>query len=128
VVLGFGSTPYLATQLRSARVEAAVDALVADAEARHGVSLRAVEYFAGISDMSFWGQGEAGLFGRLAGDTPAWGTCVAVHAGHVAQVPTVNLGPWGRDYHTPLERIEADYGFRVLPGLVGDLCGRILEG
>ncbi len=126
VVLGLGSTPYLATQLRSERVEAAVAGLVAEAPARHGVSIKAVDYFAGISDMSFWGQGESGLFGRLAGETPAWATCVGLHAGHVAQVPTVNLGPWGRDYHTPLERIETDYGFRVLPRLLLELCGRVL--
>ena len=41
-------------------------------------------------------------------------------------MPTVNLGPWGRDYHTPLERIDVDYGFRVLPALLRDLCARIL--
>ena len=126
VVLGLGSTPYLATQLRSDRVERAVEALVTDAPVRHGVALRAVDYFAGISDMSFWGQGEVGLFGRLSQETPAWATCVGLHAGHVAQVPTVNLGPWGRDYHTPLERMEADYGFRALPRLLLELCGRIL--
>jgi arginine utilization protein RocB len=126
VVLGLGSTPYLATQLRSDRVEAAVAGLVAEAPASYGVTLRAVDYFAGISDMSFWGQGEAGLFGRLSQETPAWVPCVGLHAGHIAQVPTVNLGPWGRDYHTPLERIETDYGFRVLPRLLIDLCGRLL--
>jgi arginine utilization protein RocB len=52
---------------------------------------------------------------------------VGLHAGHIAQVPTVNLGPWGRDYHTPLERIETDYGFRILPELLADLCRRLLS-
>ncbi len=127
VVLGLGSTPYLATQVRSPRVERAVEELVAVAQERHGVEVRAVDYFAGISDMSFWGQGEVGLFGRLSQETPAWATCIGLHAGHVAQVPTVNLGPWGRDYHTPLERIETDYGFRVLPALLVDLCRRLLS-
>lgn len=126
VVLGLGSIPYLATELRSQRVRAAVEALAADAPARHGTSLAVVDYFAGISDMSFFGQGDVGAFGRLAADTPAWDVAVGVHAGHVAQVPTVNLGPWGRDYHTPLERMEADYAFRVLPRLLHDLCGRLL--
>ncbi len=127
VVLGLGSTPYLATQLRSDRVERAVEALVAEAPHRHGVTVQTADYFAGISDMSFWGQGEAGLFGRLSQETPAWGPCVGLHAGHIAQVPTENLGPWGRDYHTPLERIETDYGFRILPELLADLCRRLLS-
>lgn len=126
VVLGLGSTPYLATELADPEVRAAVDALLAEAPARHGVSLRAVNYFAGISDMSFFGQADARAFDRLAADTPAWATCIDLGAGSLANVPIVNLGPWGRDYHTPLERIETDYGFRVLPQLLADLVTRIL--
>ncbi len=121
VVLGLGSTPYLATALADAGVLAAVTGLVADAPARHGVSLKAVEFFAG-----FFGQADAGAFARLAADTPAWDTCIGLGESSLAQVPTVNLGPWGRDYHTPLERIDVDYGFRVLPALLRDLCARIL--
>ena len=49
------------------------------------------------------------------GDTPAWEARVGLHAGSLAQVPTVNLGPWGRDYHTPLERLHAAYAFDTLP-------------
>jgi arginine utilization protein RocB len=126
VVLGLGSTPYLATGIADARLRGVVEAFAAEAPARHGASLRAVEFFAGISDMSFFGEADAGAFARLAADTPGWGPCVGLHAGSLAQVPTVNLGPWGRDYHTPLERIEADYGFRVLPGLLLDLATRLL--
>lgn len=126
VVLGLGSTPYLATALADDRVRTAVDALVAEAPARHGVSLRIAEYFAGISDMSFFGQGDATVFARLAAETPGWDACVGLHKASVGQLPTINLGPWGRDYHTPLERIETDYGFRALPRLLADLCGRLL--
>lgn len=48
--------------------------------------------------------------------------------GALAQVPTVNLGPWGRDYHTPWERADADYLFRLLPALLEDLTRRLLAG
>ena len=126
VVLGLGSTPYLAVSLDDARVARAVADLVEDAPRRHGVRLATADYFAGISDMSFFGQGDASDFVDLAADTPGWGPLVGLDAGSVAQVPCVNLGPWGRDYHTPLERIETDYGFRVLPALIADLCGRLL--
>ncbi|EYD72906.1 Arginine utilization protein RocB [Rubellimicrobium mesophilum DSM 19309] len=127
IVLGLGSTPYLATELADPRTRADIDALLAEAPARHGTSLHAVDYFAGISDMSFFGQGDAGAFARLAPETPAWDTCVRLGPSSLAGVPTVNLGPWGRDYHTPLERIEADYGFRVLPRLLFDLATRVLR-
>lgn len=126
VMVGLGSVPYLATHLDDARLRAAVGGLVAEAPARHGVSLRAVEYFAGISDMSFWGQGDAGAFARLAPDTPGWDAVAGLHAGSLAQVPCVNLGPWGRDYHRPWERIEAEHGFRALPRLIHDLASRVL--
>ncbi len=127
VVLGLGSIPYLATEVRDDRLRAAVEQLVAAAPAQHGTRLRVVDYFAGISDMSFFGQGDTGAFARLARDTPGWDACVGLGDGSLAQVPTINLGPWGRDYHTPWERIEADFGFRVLPRLLLELCGRLLE-
>ena len=98
---------------------------LADAN-RQGIKLRADAYFAGISDMSFFGQADDGVFDLLAVDTPVWDTAVGLARGALAQVPTVNLGPWGRDYHTPLERIAVDYGFRVLPRLIEDLTKRLL--
>jgi arginine utilization protein RocB len=29
--------------------------------------------------------------------------------------PAINIGPWGRDYHTPLERLHVPYAFQTLP-------------
>ena len=127
VVFGFGSIPYLATHLGDPDLKAVVDAFVVDAKARHGVEIKAAEYFAGISDMSFFGESHAEAFAELARNTPCWPVAVGLTASSVAQIPTLNLGPWGRDYHTSLERIEMDYGFRVLPGLLCDLVSRILN-
>ena len=126
VVLGFGSIPYLSTQLGDPAIQAAVIAFADDVPAKHGVEVRVAEYFAGISDMSFFGESHAGAFSELARNTPCWSVAVGLTPSGVAQIPTVNLGPWGRDYHTPLERIETDYSFRILPGLLCDLVERIL--
>ena len=126
VVFGFGSIPYLSTQLADPAIQAVVEAFVGDAPAKHGVEIRAVEYFAGISDMSFFGESRAEALTELARNTPCWSVAIGLTAQSVAQIPTLNLGPWGRDYHTPLERIETDYGFHVLPGLLCDLVERIL--
>ena len=43
-----------------------------------------------------------------------------------AGIPIVNAGPWGRDYHTVLERMHALYAFRVLPDLIAEICARVL--
>jgi arginine utilization protein RocB len=126
VVLGLGSIPYLATVVEDVRLFAVFDEFLSEARFRHGVEVRAEPYFAGISDMSFFGQADDTAFAALAADTPVWDAAVGLKPGALAQVPTINLGPWGRDYHTPLERIHVDYGFRVLPALIRDLAQRIL--
>ena len=60
---------------------------------------------------------EAG--GSIAANTPAWGFGIAASPAEAAAgVPIVNAGPWGRDYHTPLERLHIGYAFEVLPELV----------
>ncbi len=127
VILGLGSIPYLASELDDPGVRDAVEAVVAQAPQAHGIGLRAVEYFAGISDMSFFGQVRAASLKALARDTPGWASLVGLAPGGLPVMPTVNLGPWGRDYHTPLERIETEYGFNILPGLLCDLTLRILS-
>jgi arginine utilization protein RocB len=52
-------------------------------------------------------------------NTPAWGFGIDWPAGAgPAGIPIVNAGPWGRDYHTRLERLHAGYAFEVLPELL----------
>lgn len=126
VVLGLGSMPYLATGITDKAVLSRLRSFLADAPARHGVTLSETAYFAGISDMSFFGQADDRVLPELAAETPVWAQAVALGPGALAQVPTVNLGPWGRDYHTPWERTHVDYAFRVLPALVEDLARRLL--
>jgi arginine utilization protein RocB len=125
VILGLGSVPYLATVLEDASIERAVDAMIRQAGADHGVTLSAISYFPGISDMSFFGQSQSGGLLDVSAHTPGWDVLVGLDRRDLAGVPTVNLGPWGRDYHTPYERIDVDYGFRVLPDLVADLVRRV---
>lgn len=127
VILGLGSMPYLATQVRGDAVLTIVRDFLAETQSRHGVSVTETPYFAGISDMSFFGQADDRVLERLARDTPAWDQRIGLAQGALAQVPTINLGPWGRDYHTPWERTHVDYAFRRLPALLEDLTRRLLE-
>lgn len=66
--------------------------------ARTGVSITDRPYFPGISDMSF-----------------------------LTAYPTVNIGPWGRDYHQRGERVHAAYAFDVLPMLLHEVCESVLS-
>ncbi len=127
VVLGFGSIPYLATHLSASAVAQRLDQAVRDVAQANG-SVAVTEYFAGISDMSFFGEADEAGLGLVAANTPLWGSAIRwPTGGALAQVPTVNIGPWGRDYHTPLERLNMGYAFDILPGLIRDVLRRVLR-
>lgn len=106
VVMGFGSIPYPAVSLQDAGLE---DVIV-KAAATHGIA--SVRYFPGISDVSFFGEA-AGDLSAAAANTPIWGTSFTMP--EQAGYPCINIGPWGRDYHHWLERLQAPYAFDTLP-------------
>ncbi|MGL5362282.1 MAG: M20/M25/M40 family metallo-hydrolase [Bosea sp. (in: a-proteobacteria)] len=121
VVIGLGSLPYPAVALgddrQSARLRDELEAARDRAVSRTGQSIRIEAFFQGISDMSFLGQANFADVHFIAANTPAWLSGVR-WSGQVCNLPTINIGPWGRDYHTPLERLHTPYAFNVLPGLV----------
>jgi arginine utilization protein RocB len=106
VILGFGSIPYPAVLLRDQKLRA----LISNAVKPFG--LGEVNYFAGISDMSFFGEA-AGDLSVVAANSPIWGKGFTMP--EPGGYPCINIGPWGRDYHTWLERLNAPYAFDVLP-------------
>lgn len=106
VVMGFGSIPYPAVLLRDQQLRQTIEEAVAP------YGLGSVNYFAGISDMSFFGEASGDL-AIVAANTPIWGTGFAMP--EPGGYPCINIGPWGRDYHHWLERLHAPYAFEVLP-------------
>jgi arginine utilization protein RocB len=106
VIMGFASIPYPAVLLRDAAMRAKISAAVKP------FGLGEVNYFAGISDMSFFGEAESDL-SVVAANTPIWGRGFTMP--EPAGYPTINIGPWGRDYHTWLERLHTPYAFDTLP-------------
>lgn len=132
VVTGFGSVPYLPTHLSGSlaarRLEQASLEATRLVGLRHGATIRCDPVFAGISDMSFFGEADEGLLGDVLRNTPGWASWMGwPAAGDLAGIPIINAGPWGRDYHTPLERINVDYAFEVLPDLISDIVARLFD-
>jgi arginine utilization protein RocB len=132
IVIGFGSIPYLPTNLSRSKDAQALQeaslALATDTQQRFGVSLKTTPYFAGISDMSFFGEADEATLNIVSRNTPSWSDRVRwPEKGGIADIPTINLGPWGRDYHTRLERLYAPYAFSVLPRMVTELVNRVLQ-
>ena len=106
VIMGFGSIPYPAVLMSDQKLRSAIEAAVKPFD------IGSVNYFAGISDMSFFGEASGDL-SVVAANTPIWGTGFTMP--EAAGYPCINLGPWGRDYHQWLERLHAPYAFEVLP-------------
>ncbi|WP_348641699.1 hypothetical protein [Mesorhizobium sp. B2-2-2] len=132
IVTGFGSMPYLPTNLSESaaavRLRAVAMEVAEGAPARYGTAIGCAEHFAGISDMSFFGEAAESCLDVVARNTPAWKHTIRWPSQRgLANLPTVNIGPWGRDYHTPLERLHTGYAFDILPQLISDVCARLLQ-
>lgn len=132
IVIGFGSIPYLPTSLSQSIEARALHKvcleLAEDAEQAFGTALATTPFFAGISDMSFFGEADEAALGIVSRNTPAWAAFVRwPESGAIANIPTINFGPWGRDYHTRLERLYAPYAFSVLPRMLTELVSRVLK-
>ncbi len=131
VIIGFGSLHYPLVHLDQSeagrRMQARLQPVMEEAAARHGTSIKFKQIFAGISDMSFFGhRPEAGETGLLAANTPSAAFTDDAPNGLIT-FPTVNIGPWGRDYHQKWERVHAPYTFGVLPDLVFESALACLE-
>lgn len=124
IVLGFASMPYLTTRLQAPHLERAVSHAVATVSDRHDIDIGVSERFPAICDMSLIGQADRTELAPVAANMPVWSSDLDFV---VAGIPCINAGPWGRDYHTRLERMHRHYGYTVLPDLVATLARNLLD-
>jgi arginine utilization protein RocB len=105
------------------RVIAAVRAAAQRAE----VSVLFRPFFTGISDMSFLGaQHDPNALRVLAANTPGWAQRWNLDGLTGLDVPVLNIGPSGRDYHQRCERVHMPLSFEAAPGLIWALIGETL--
>ena len=114
VVIGFGSLHYPAVLLEDEHLRNLIHQTLETAQRDLGITVRERGFFAGISDMSWFGSSTQDL-GVVNANTPA--PQARIHSPPLG-VPTINIGPWGRDYHQWLERVHVRYSFEHLPELV----------
>lgn len=130
IVLCIGSMPYPAIGWpQDARnVEAAIAEAMAETSARHGVGIETRAFFPAIADMSFMGPVDVEDLSAVSRNAPLWGSTIDwdISGGATPGIPTINAGPWGRDYHHWLERTHDGYTFKVLPDLVDAIARRVL--
>jgi arginine utilization protein RocB len=134
-VLAFASLYYPPVHVsgnspRQLRVRAGVEREAAAFTRDTGVPIRIRQFFPGISDMSFLGCVEqSGDIDVMAANTPAWGTRIRHDYGvlQTLDLPTLNIGPWGRDYHQRTERVYTPYAFGQVPELIRRIIAVLLN-
>jgi arginine utilization protein RocB len=113
----------------AARLAAVIARQVSAVSRETGLAIGQCRFYPGISDMSFLGSREgAANLTVMAANTPAWAARIAFDYTAIAalDLPVVNIGPWGRDYHQRLERVQMPYSFEILPELVWRVAGDLL--
>ncbi|MDX0494842.1 M20/M25/M40 family metallo-hydrolase [Sinorhizobium medicae] len=130
IVIGFAGLHYPPSHLRlSEGNDRSLHQAVEKARARLGNdparSLVWKPHFYGISDMSFLGLA-AGDSHIVSDNTPI-SRLLDRPGENALRFPTVNLGPWGREFHQKFERVYAPYAFEVLPDMVFEIARRFLS-
>ena len=128
VVLGFGSLHYPAVLLEDDRLRDLIRHTLETARHELGVTVRERQFFAGISDMSWFGVADTHDLELVNANTPAPQARIhsATHRATLG-VPIINIGPWGRDYHQWLERANSQYTFKHLPEIVWRVAMAVLR-
>ncbi|QTM99729.1 M20/M25/M40 family metallo-hydrolase [Sediminibacillus dalangtanensis] len=88
---------------------------------RYGIPLQTVEYFPGLSDLSYIGPvASDSSLSPLTGNMPLQNKGFELPEDVMEQItmPILNVGPLGKDPHQWTERLELTYSFGFLPEIV----------
>ena len=106
-----------------------VQAATAQLAAERATPISVRSFFTGISDMSFYGSAMTTADQAVVVEnTPLWGAGLQFDYTAVRRLnmPIVNIGPWGRDYHQRLERLYLPYSCETLPELIWRVASGVL--
>lgn len=106
----------------------AIRSVVEAAVAQHDTTVTPVDFFEGVSDLSYCGfDGGPEALEPIAENLPGWGVYYTFPIDDLAaiRIPIVNIGPVGRDAHKVTERIHVPYAFNVLPSMIDIAVRRI---
>ena len=118
----------LDTTPRDEALRTAVTDIAGELSSQYGYEIGVRPFFSGISDMSFVaGRDDADAVRAVMDNTPFWGSRLTFDYGAASQLnlPIVNIGPWGHDYHQRTERVHMPYSFGVVPEFLWRVLGRL---
>jgi arginine utilization protein RocB len=101
--------------------------LVSYAKKQHGITIKPLHYFSGLSDLSFIGlQGSKEELNPLLMNMPLHERGYELPLKELSnlQIPVINVGPFGKDAHQWTERLHVPISFELFP----DLISKTIEG
>jgi arginine utilization protein RocB len=124
VVVGFAPVYYPVTHLgddaHAKRLSCAVESATERLNHLENANIRIQHFMPGIADMSFIGSAHP-IQPLLMQNTPAWQKRWHLPTSASVSLPSVNIGPCGRDYHQRGERVFMPYSFETLPALIWNI-------
>lgn len=111
---------------RQQRLRTALEMVLACAEREYGETFAVKNFFPYLSDSSYLSLHESPEeVDALIRNFPEWETIypVPVHDIRALNIPSVNIGVYGKDAHQWTERIYKPYSYGVLPGLIRQVTG-----
>lgn len=105
---------------RDRRIYEIVEKVVEYAGDRFGEKIEMKQYFTGLSDVSYCRFMEPESVAAIRENMPVLGSHYQIPIDDIMElnVPTVNIGPFGKDAHKWTERLHVDFSVRVTPELV----------
>ncbi|OQB17733.1 MAG: succinyl-diaminopimelate desuccinylase [Deltaproteobacteria bacterium ADurb.Bin207] len=105
-----------------------VDELIQQTYASHHVKMK--RFYPYISDLSYASAPrDPSAIEALQANMPGFGTKYVLPLKEMQDLnlPVINIGPFGKDAHRYTERLEKQYSFDIVPGLVRETIIKLLQ-
>lgn len=129
IVLFYSPPFYPAVTSKEDRIiKKAVEQLTDYASEKRGLPLKEVQYFPGLSDLSYL-QLEKQEVDVFTSNMPLYNRGYSLPSGkeQALFVPVLNVGPAGKDPHKWTERLNMPYSFEILPDLLSFTITALLK-
>ncbi|SFC86452.1 Arginine utilization protein RocB [Bacillus sp. OV322] len=103
---------------------------VMQTEEKFGVSLKTKNYFTGLSDVSYCRLMDADkVIPVLEKEMPLYGRRYHVPLSKIMDldIPSINIGPYGKDAHKRTERLEIPFSTEVMPAIMKEFLKEVLS-
>ncbi|WP_163100741.1 M20/M25/M40 family metallo-hydrolase [Peribacillus alkalitolerans] len=115
---------------REQRIKDLSTSIIEFAQNEFNEELKLLYYFAGLSDVSYCRLvGGEGTIATLENEMPLYGKKYLLPLEKIESldIPTINLGPFGKDAHKRTERLHIPYSFEIAPMLLKQAVKQVFE-